>query len=214
MYQRYVEKIKTEKINECKICLKKFKFNTAIYAHAKICKGKPKIEKELDMLQKEIHELKNTIRIQNLQRINDKRLNTNVSIFGQESIKHITTETLDTCWKRRDKGHMELINYIYKSSKNANIKQAEIDNDKQLLTFNGCTYIYTTKQEVYSTIYKTTKEIMIKHNKEHNKRLVNKFQTSESLCLEIKKYLEEKDGQTRDKIIKYIEERVAPRTTQ
>jgi hypothetical protein len=152
----------------------------------KICKGKAKLEIEVENLRAELNLLKEKSFLPPPPR---KHLSTDVSIFGHESISHVSQDTLDTCWKRRAKGHIELIRHILKSPKNNNITRAEPEKPTSLLVFNGYTYVYTDKNDVYDIIYKSSSEILVKHHKQHMNRLQCKFQPSPSLFEAIDEYM-------------------------
>jgi len=210
LYEIYVEKKKEAKETvECEICGIVFKCKKSIYKHRKICKGKPKLECEVQKLKQEIAEMKESHKgmINIINNTQNNHLNINVNVFGEESISHLTQEILDTCWKRRDKGQAELLKHIYNSPKNRNLMR-DPEKPNYFLTFNGKTYVYDTKDDVYDKMFDKSADILTHHHNQNFDRLKHQIK-NQSLLQDIMEYidkLEDRDFTTRITLRQKIEE--------
>ncbi len=205
----YVDKTESNKTKEykCEYCNKQFKFRNSIYSHKKICTAKMKLEDEIQLMKNQIKELQeratSTIINNNIQQQNNNIQQNNIIIqkYGEEDLSPVLKNIplLDQCLKRRDKGHVELMEYIhFRIPENRNVSLSKQRNT--VLAYDGEVQVRKDKDDVYEEIIHKSKDILTDHFDDHKQRLVREL--SESWIHNISQYLDKVENNDFDTIIK------------
>jgi hypothetical protein len=123
--------------------------------------------------------------------------NITINAFGKENIDHISTQFLDQCVRRTDKGLVELIEKIHfdpDHNENCNMK---VTNLKMpiMQVHNGLCWKYDKKTRVLSDLVDKGHGMMQEHFDDHEDRI--KDQVSETMFDHIRKWMDKM--QDRDK---------------
>ena len=192
MRDKYLKKKEqsSSKNTICDKCGKAFKCHTSIYRHK--CKAVEPPHDQSDLVNMVREVVQETIKAElknHPQTINNTNNNNNITInaFGHEDIASILTQTqfLDQCVRRREKGHLELCQQIYRLDNNQNVKPCKVPH--LLLCFDGETWVREDKGEVADKMPTQAGNIMQEHFDVHEDRL--KCAMSESLYHDVCKYL-------------------------
>lgn len=179
MYDKYV--IKQPKIDysniQCTQCNKTYHSQSSYSRHKGRCKPvqtqQPTIlvsADEFEQLKRDVEELKKKQGSQNVINSNNNNCNNiNINVFGEESLSHLSTEILDMCVRRRNKGHVELIQQIHRPQENQNVKPSRTPN--RFLCFNGETFETRMNHDVYDQMISQSYGLMVKHMDENEERM-------------------------------------------
>jgi predicted Fe-Mo cluster-binding NifX family protein len=121
------------------------------------------------------------------QNIINSNVNTTVVVnaFGKESMAHITSQFLDQCVLRRDKGLIELLEKIHFDPEHAENKNVVATNLKAPIVrvHNGATWRYERKDRVLNELVDRGHGIMQEHFDDHEDRLKEDMSETMFKCI-------------------------------
>lgn len=177
--------ISHDKDFKCDKCEHVFKHKTSYYRHKKVCKGRVNMDDRIRSLEEEfcawkaVHsrlDSKTSITVNNNYNTSITN-NILINTFGNESFNTVRQDMalLDQFYKRRGKGHVELIEYTYfRIPENRNVKTSKRRGQLRVLNEEEV-WEYMDEEDVKDTMIFKSHEVLSDHFEAHKDRLQNEM---------------------------------------
>lgn len=165
----------------CKTCGKEFKNRSSIYRHK--CKS-------VDLVSSKLVELEE--KLKSLQAIPQAVPKApDIRPFGDEDTTILTPAFLDQCLRRTDKGHVELVNFMYFFCKHNQCVKASRQL-RSLLAYDGEVWVRQHENDIIDGMIRKSYDVLRDHIDANVTRLRQEF--SESLFDAVWEYLDKIDN--------------------
>ena len=156
-----VEKHGTDTRTSCETCGKIFRHTSSLTRHKRSCSTKHEAQQQ------------NERRTPHISIVNNNIVNNNITInaFGREDLSTVTTDLLDACLKRTDKGLIDLVRRIrFDTTGNQNVR-ADVSHPNLVEFHDGRSWQFATQKTILKTLVDQGHTLMQEHFDDNEDRL-------------------------------------------